>query len=181
MFSLLAALHPKIMAIKIGGPIKENYVWGLRIGFVSFGSRGLEEKHYGALVTKLMGAIRSSVSCTNTPAQHFILRALEDGRTQQEKQNFQELLQSRYRKVKEFISKNPVNPKLMPMAFNSGYFMSFRCEGISAEKLRQELLARHGIGVVALGEKCLRVAFSCLEIEQIEQVYRKIYETAAVL
>jgi aspartate/tyrosine/aromatic aminotransferase len=103
---------------------------------------------------------------------------LEDKRTQDEKNYFQDLMLKRYRKVKEFLSNNPPHPKLVALPFNSGYFMSFRCEGISAESLRQELLAKHGIGVVALGDSCLRVAFSSIEEEKIEQVYRAIYETA---
>ena len=179
LFSLLAKLHPRILAVKIDGPIKEDFVWGLRVGFVSFASRGLDQSHYSALVTKLMGAIRSSVSCVNTPAQHIILKSLEDPRTPKEKQYFHEMMQKRYNKVKEFIAKNPENPVLTPMPFNSGYFMSFRCNGVSAEKLRLELLSRHGIGVISLGEACLRVAFSSLDEEQIEPVYRVIYDTAA--
>ena len=178
-FSLVADLHEKVLAVKIDGPIKEDYVWGLRTGFVSFGSKGLSKEHYGALITKLMGAIRSSVSCSNTPAQHFIIKALDDPRTAGEKAGFQDLMQRRYNKVKEFIKQNPPHPALKPFPFNSGYFMSFCCEGISAEALRRELLQKHGIGVVALGEKCLRVAFSSLEEEQIPSVYRAIYDCAA--
>jgi len=179
LFSLFSNLHPRILAAKIDGPIKENYVWGLRIGFVTFGSKGLEQKHYDALITKVMGAIRSSVSCANTPAQHIILKSLEDKRTADEKTVFQNLMQKRYNKVKDFIAGNPKLPSFSPLPFNSGYFMSFHCEGFSAEKLRQRLLAEHGIGVVALGEKCLRVAFSSLDEEQIFPVYRCIYDTAA--
>jgi aspartate/methionine/tyrosine aminotransferase len=178
LFSLFANLHPNILAVKIDGPIKEDYVWGLRTGFVTFGSKGLDETHYNALITKLMGAIRSSVSCANTPAQHIIIKALEDKRTQDEKNFFQDLMQRRYNKVKKFLNENPPHPKLKALPFNSGYFMSFQCEGISAERLRQELLAKHGIGLVALGDTCLRVAFSSLDEEQIDQVYKAIYDTA---
>jgi aspartate/methionine/tyrosine aminotransferase len=178
LFSLFANLHPNVLAVKIDGPIKEDYVWGLRTGFVTFGSKGLEEKHYAALVTKLMGAIRSSVSCANTPAQHIIIKALEDKRTPDEKNSFQDLMQKRYNRVKKFLAENPIHPKLKAFPFNSGYFMSFQCEGISAETLRQDLLAKHGIGVVALGDTCLRVAFSSLDEEKIDQVYRAIYDTA---
>jgi len=181
VFSMLANLHPNILAVKIGGPIKEDYVWGLRTGFVTFGSKGLNENHYSALVTKLMGAIRSSVSCANTPAQYIIMKTLEDPRTATEKIKFRELMLGRYRTVKNFIAKNPDNKALTPLPFNSGYFMSFICSGISAETLRKELLTKHGIGVVSLGEKCLRVAFSSLDEDKIEEVFRKIYDTAAGL
>ena len=181
VFSLLADLHERILAVKIDGPIKEDYAWGFRIGFVSFGSRGLEESHYNALVTKLMGAIRSSVSCASTPAQHIIVKTLEDPRTPGEKAHHYQMMQNRYNRVKDFISQNPNHPSLKPLPFNSGYFMSFLCRGISAEALRKELLSKHGIGVISLGEKCLRVAFSGLDEEQIPMVYKTIYDCAAKL
>jgi aspartate/methionine/tyrosine aminotransferase len=181
IFSLLADSHERILAVKIDGPIKEDYVWGLRTGFVTFGSRGLATEHYDALITKLTGAIRSSVSCANTPAQHIIIKALEDPRTAKEKVRFQDIMQKRYDAVKEFLAKNPDHPALKPLPFNSGYFMCFRCEGISAEALRQELLHGKGIGVVALGDNCLRVAFAGLDLEQIPPVYRTIYDTAAAM
>ena len=179
IFGLIANLHEKILAVKIDGPIKEDYVWGFRTGFVSFGSRGLTAEHRDALITKLMGAIRSSVSCANTPAQYIIMKAMEDERTLTEKAGFEELMRKRYYAVKKFITGNPNHPVLKPLPFNSGYFMSFRCEGLSAEVLRKELLLSHGIGLVSLGEKCLRVAYSSLDEEQIHSVYRTIYDCAA--
>jgi len=179
MFSLLADLHERILAVKIDGPIKEDYVWGLRTAFVTFGSRGLGQEHYNALVTKMMGAVRSSVSCVNTPAQYIVIKALEDSRTPKEKAGFQDLMQNRYNEVKKFISQNPEHTALKPHPFNSGYFMSFQCKGVSAEALRKELLSRHGIGVISLGEQCLRVAYSSLEADQISEVFRTIYDVAA--
>ena len=178
MFSLLSDLHEKILAVKIDGPIKEDYVWGLRIGFVTFGSRGLKEEHYGALITKLMGAIRSSVSCVNTPAQHIICKSLEDERTPAERMRYREMMGKRYDKVKEFVKQNPNHPVLKPLAFNSGYFMSYNCRGVSAEALRKALLNEYGIGVISLGESCLRVAFSSLDEEDIPNVYKTIYDCA---
>jgi hypothetical protein len=53
--------------------------------------------------------------------------------------------------------------------------MSFRCNGVSAEKIRRELLSNHGIGTVALGDHCLRIAFAGLDEDQIPPVYRTIY------
>lgn len=181
LFSAFAGLHERILAVKIDGPIKEEYAWGLRMGFLTFASKGLSAEHYGALERKLMGAIRSSVSCANTPAQHFILKALEDTRSASEKEKFQNLLRRRYSKVKQFVTENPGHPVMEALPFNSGYFMCFRCKGLSAEVLRQELLTRHGIGVIALGSSYLRVAFSSLEEEAIPGVYRTIYDTAREL
>ncbi|MDR1239877.1 MAG: aminotransferase class I/II-fold pyridoxal phosphate-dependent enzyme [Treponema sp.] len=179
LFARFADLHERVLAIKVDGPIKEDYVWGLRMGFLTYGSRGLRPEHYDALVRKLMGAIRSSVSCTNTSAQHLMLKALEDPRTPGEKERYLEMLQGRYRAVKSFITAHPDHPVLKPLPFNSGYFMSFYCSGVDAEALRQELLFKHGIGAVSLGPRYLRLAFSGIDEDLIAGVYQAIYDTAA--
>jgi aspartate/methionine/tyrosine aminotransferase len=179
LFARFAALHDRVLAIKIDGPIKEEYTWGLRMGFLTFGSRGMGPEHYEALVRKVMGTIRSSVSCANTPSQYIILKALEDKRSAVEKEGFQEILRRRYRAVKKITGENGGHPALTPLPFNSGYFMSFRCRGISAETLRTELLARHGIGTVSLGDHYLRIAFAGIDEEKIPGTYRTIYQSAA--
>ena len=179
VFSLLCDLHERILAVKIDGPIKEDYVWGFRTGFVTFGSRGLTQEHYEAMIIKLMGAIRSAVSCVNTAAQYIVMNAMLDKRTPAEKKEFAEMLFNRYKKVKEFISENPDHPTLTPYPFNSGYFMSFKCESISAEALRKELLSQHGIGTVSLGDDCIRIAFSSMEEEQIPIVLKTLFDCAA--
>ncbi|MDR2479222.1 MAG: aminotransferase class I/II-fold pyridoxal phosphate-dependent enzyme [Treponema sp.] len=180
LFVRFAALHERVLAVKIDGPIKEDFVWGLRMGFLTFGSKGLDQTHYDALVKKLMGAIRSSVSCANTSAQYLMLKAMEDRRTPGEKERYRAMLQGRYNQVKAFIAANPDHPVLRPLPFNSGYFMCFRCK-VNAETLRQELLAKHGIGVVALGEQYIRLAFSGIDEEKIAETYRILYDTAAQL
>jgi aspartate/methionine/tyrosine aminotransferase len=181
LFVRFADLHERVLAIKVDGPIKEDYVWGLRMGFLTYGSRGLRAEHYDALIKKLMGAIRSSVSCTNTSAQYLMLKAMEDPRTPAEKERFHQMLQGRYRVVKSFIQAHPNHPVLKPLPFNSGYFMSFYCAGVDAEALRQELLFKHGIGAVSLGPRYLRLAFSGIDEELLTGVYQIIYDTAAQL
>ncbi|MDR2392938.1 MAG: aminotransferase class I/II-fold pyridoxal phosphate-dependent enzyme [Treponema sp.] len=178
LFSRLAQAHQRILAIKIDGPTKEDYVWGFRMGFITFGSQGLQEGHYEALVKKLMGAIRSSVSCANTPAQSLMLKTLPDAQASAEKEQYHTLLYKRYQRVKQFLDEHPAHPHLLPLPFNSGYFMSFRCIGMSAEALRQELLVKHGIGTVSFGEAYLRIAFASIDEEQIPGVYQAIYDAA---
>jgi aspartate/methionine/tyrosine aminotransferase len=178
LFSSLASLHDRVLAVKIDGPTKEDYVWGLRMGFITLGSRGLGAEHREALIIKLMGNIRSSVSCTNSPAQYLMLKTLADPRTAGEKERYHAMLQRRYGGVKKFLRENPEHPHLKPFPFNSGYFMSFRCRGIDAEALRQRLLADYGIGTIALGPDCLRIAFSGIDEGQIPDIYRAIYDAA---
>jgi aspartate/methionine/tyrosine aminotransferase len=180
-FVRFSSLHDRIFAIKVDGPIKEDYIWGFRMGFVTYACRGLGALHYDALIRKLMGAIRSSVSCANTPAQYIMLRAMEDRRTPSEKEGFLNIMKGRYRRIKAFIGGNPPPPVLKPLPFNSGYFMCFRCQGLSAEKLRQELLVTRGIGAISLEDRYLRVAFAGIDEDKIEAVYRTIYDTALKL
>jgi aspartate/methionine/tyrosine aminotransferase len=196
LFGRLASLHDKVLAVKIDGPTKEDYVWGLRIAFISIGGRGLDEAARGALEKKLMGAIRSSVSCANTSAQYLALKTAADPATAAEKGAFFELLQSRYRAVKDFLAKNPPPPGLEILPFNSGYFMCFRCRRSGAgragpgaagrtgsdaagraEAIRQILLKK-GIGAIALGDEYLRITFAAVEEAEIPGLYRAVYEAA---
>jgi len=60
--------------------------------------------------------------------------------------------------------------------FNSGYFMCLRVKGVPAERLRVHLLDAYGAGLIASGEEDLRIAFSCLELEQIEPLFEVIHK-----
>jgi aspartate/methionine/tyrosine aminotransferase len=180
LFCQLSTLHERILVVKIDGPTKEDYAWGLRMGFMTFGSKGLTAVHYDALVKKLMGAIRSTVSCANTPAQYLMLKTMNDPRTPAEKDEYFNILRNRYLAVKKIVSIHAEDRNLRALPFNSGYFMSFHCVGVKAEALRRRLLAR-GVGVVALGDAYLRIAFSSIEEEDIPSIYQLIYEEAAAL
>jgi aspartate/methionine/tyrosine aminotransferase len=181
LFGRLASLHDRVLAVKIDGPTKEDYVWGLRMAFVTFGSLGLGSAQFDGLIKKLMGIIRSSVSCANTPAQYLMMRIQADPRTAGEKKGHFDMLRRRYRAVKEFIAQNPAHPALRPLPFNSGYFMSFQCTGVDPEVLRRKLLENHGIGTIALGTQYLRVAFSSIDEDHISRVFRSIYDVAEEL
>jgi len=180
LFVKFANLHERVLAIKIDGPIKEDFAWGLRMGFLTFASKGLRQTHYETLIKKLTGALRSSISCSNTSSQYLMLKAMEDPRTPEEKSVYREVLFRRYKLVKDFVNARVEHPVLRALPFNSGYFMCFLCK-VDAEALRQELLYKHGIGLVALGENCLRMAFSSIDEDKLGAVLEKIYETAEKL
>jgi aspartate/methionine/tyrosine aminotransferase len=180
LFAQLCDANERLLAVKIDGPTKEDYVWGLRTAFVTFGAKGMEEARYDALIKKLMGAIRSSVSCANTPAQTLALKAMENAGTAKEKERLFKMMQTRYRTVRRFITENPGPASLEALPFNSGYFMCFRCKGLSAEKLRLALLKK-GVGTIALGDSYLRVTFAAIDEGDIAEVYSTIYETAQSL
>ena len=59
--------------------------------------------------------------------------------------------------------------------FNSGYFMCVAVKGAEAEAVRLRLLDEHGIGVIAIGSTDIRVAFSCLEVDQVEPLFEALH------
>ena len=177
LFAYLCDLHENVLAAKIDGPTKEDFAWGFRTGFITFGCKGLSDAQYEALVKKLMAAIRSSVSCAATPSQSLILKAASDGKLEEEKAEFRKILERRYKLVREFVSTHE-SKFIKPLPFNSGYFMSFDTMSIDAQKLRQKLLNDRGIGTISIDAKTLRVAFSSLDEEKINIVYQAIYDVA---
>ncbi len=181
LFAKLAAAHERILAVKIDGPTKEDYAWGLRTGFVTFVSKGMSAPHYDAIIKKMMGLIRSSVSCAATESQSIILKAFDDPSTEKEKEAFKEILRERYRLAKKSVEAHSGSRVIKALPFNSGYFMCLRCIGVDSETLRQELLNKHGIGTVAIDEHHLRIAFSSVDSGKIEYLYDTIYKTAEEL
>jgi aspartate/methionine/tyrosine aminotransferase len=178
LFARLAQAHEKVLAVKIDGPTKEDYVWGLRTGFLTFGSKGMTDPQYEALIKKLMGAIRSSVSCGAAPSQSLMIKMLADPRTEPEKKQFRAMLEERYRIVRGFIDAHKGHKALEALPFNSGYFMSMRCKGVKAEDLRVKLLHEYGIGTIAIDENHLRVAFSSVDADKLESVFTTIFAVA---
>ncbi len=177
LFAYLCDLHENVLAAKIDGPTKEDFVWGFRCGFLTFGCKGFTEEQYDALVKKLMAAIRSSVSCSSTVPQSILLEAGKDSGFEEQKAEFREILKRRYNLVKNFVNTHQ-SKELYALPFNSGYFMAFHINNLNAEDLRQKLLKEKGIGTIAIDEHTLRVAFSSIEEDKIELAYKTIYETA---
>jgi len=60
--------------------------------------------------------------------------------------------------------------------FNSGYFMCLKLKTVNAEALRQHLIREYGVGTIALGDTDLRIAFSCIGEENLEDLFNLIYQ-----
>jgi aspartate/methionine/tyrosine aminotransferase len=181
VFARLATAHPNILAVKADGPTKEDYVWGFRLGFLTFASAGLDEAGRGALVRKLMGLIRSSVSSSSAPGQHLMLKSLDAPGVEVQKANYRAILAARYASARAFLSSRRLPACIKALPFNSGYFMSFECSGLSAEALRRKLLDEKGIGTVSIQDRYLRVAFSGVEEAGIEELFAEILSAAETL
>ena len=177
LFAYLADLHENVLAAKIDGPTKEEFAWGFRVGFITFGCKGMTDAQYNALVTKLNSAIRSSVSCSSTPSQNLLLKAFKNPTSEAKKLEYRNMLCERYKIVRKFCNENTCST-LTPLPFNSGYFMSFNMPNGKSNELRQKLLAEKGIGVISIDANTLRVAFSSIPQSKLLEVYKAIYEVA---
>ena len=173
IFTKLAAAHPRLLAIKADAATKEVYVWGLRVGFLTFGSAGAPAKGplYAALEKKAAGCIRSVISNTSQLSQQIVLEALRSPDFFAQRAAKVALMRARALKVKDVLADPKYAEAWTAYPFNSGYFMCIRLQRVNAEKLRLHLLQHYGLGTIANNDTDLRLAFSCLEVEEIQDVF----------
>ncbi|MEH7351956.1 aminotransferase class I/II-fold pyridoxal phosphate-dependent enzyme [Neobacillus drentensis] len=173
LFGRLAELHPKILPIKVDGATKENYVWGLRVGFLTFASESTELLEI--LEQKTKGLIRGTISSGSHLSQTIILQSLQSNQFEVEKRQKYEVLKQRAIKVKEIIRNEKFKEVWSIYPFNSGYFMCLKLLKVDAEKLRLHLLDEYGLGTIAINSTDLRIAFSCVEEKDLEELFELIY------
>ena len=77
LFTRLADAHPRILAIKLDGASKEDFAWGLRLAFMTYGIAG-GQGAYEALEKKTGGCIRGTISNSPNVSQELLLRAMSD-------------------------------------------------------------------------------------------------------
>ncbi|MFP4643609.1 MAG: aminotransferase class I/II-fold pyridoxal phosphate-dependent enzyme [Spirochaetales bacterium] len=180
LFARLASAHERILAAKVDGATKEDFLWGMRVGFVTMAAKGLEDRHYQAFEKKLTGGIRASISNANTLGQNLLAKLLENPDYPAQKQALFEDLKSRYQEMQKVIGEMPETSPLKPLPCNAGYFVSFDCAPLDAEALRLALLDR-GIGTISIQGRYLRVAFAGVDRDEIAPLFREISEAAAEL
>jgi aspartate/methionine/tyrosine aminotransferase len=173
LFARLCGRHPRLLAVKLDGATKESYVWGLRVGFITYGvcTDGDPAPVYDALEKKTAGAVRGSISNASHLGQTLVLQSMGDEKYPREKEAKYEILRRRAERVKEVLQDPRYREAWDAYPFNSGYFMCIRLKSVDAEALRIHLLDRYGVGVIALGNRNLRIAFSCLEETEIPELF----------
>jgi aspartate/methionine/tyrosine aminotransferase len=178
LFAKLAVLHENLLAIKLDGLTKEEYSWGLRVGFITYGIKNGNKELYKALEDKTAGAVRGSISNASHPAQSFFLSALKSETHNKEKERNKEKIRERYLKVKRTLQAHPEYEKYFEaLPFNSGYFMCVRMKNnLNVERVWQTLLDKYSTGVICYSEKnMLRIAFASTPLAQIEKLFSNIY------
>jgi Aspartate/tyrosine/aromatic aminotransferase len=175
LFALLANAHERLLAVKFDGPTKEDYVWGFRVGFVTFGCGRNTPQLYAALEAKLAGAIRGNISNASNIGQSLLLSAYADAHYEEEKKQKYAVLKSRYEKIRLILSSHPEYADVFTaLPFNSGYFMCVRLKHAHADAVRQVLLKKYSTGIIAFGD-IIRIAFSSTPNELLERLMGNIY------
>jgi len=173
VFARLSGVHPQVLAVKLDGATKENYVWGLRVGFITYGAAIGEDASgiYDALERKTAGCVRGNISNASHVSQSIVLKSMKSQAYAEEKAQKFKLLKARADKVKAVVKDPRYADAWSVYPFNSGYFMCVRLKTVNAEKLRKHLLEQYGVGVIALGETDIRIAFSCLEESEVAVLF----------
>lgn len=175
LFSKLADLHENVLAIKLDGATKEYYVWGFRVGFITYSSKGITEQTCRSLEAKSSGAIRSSISNTSNLTQSLVFAALKSPLSEIEKKEKYEILKKRFERVQEVLKDNKFSEFFSALPYNSGYFMCVELKpGLDAEKVRQTLLKKYDTGVITM-KNLLRIAYSSVAEKDIKQLFENIY------
>ncbi|MGM0462131.1 MAG: aminotransferase class I/II-fold pyridoxal phosphate-dependent enzyme [Fibrobacterota bacterium] len=176
LFSLLADCHESILAVKIDGATKEDYAWGFRVGFITYGIRRGNEELYSALESKTAGFVRSSISNAPGISQNLLLACYKSEEYAAEKREMYDMLRGRFTEVDRILQEHEEYGRYFePLPYNSGYFMCLKLkEGLDAEAVRKKLVGSYSVGLIALG-RILRIAFSCTPRKDLPALFDGVY------
>ncbi len=175
LFSLVADLHENILAVKVDGATKEEFAWGMRIGFLTYAGKGMTKDTLKVLEEKTAGVVRGTVSNCSHMAQSLILQALQTPGYEEEKHQKFELLKTRFQNAKKEVANPQYQDQFTMLPCNSGYFLCLKLrDGLDAELVRQKLLHDYSTGIIALGS-LIRVAFSSVPNKDLPTLFSNIY------
>ena len=174
LFAEFATLHPNVLAVKLDGTTKEDYVWGLRVGFVSFAFKGATEAQLKALESKAAGNVRSAISNVSSIGQHLAVAAYADKGYDAQKRQKYAVLRSRYDEIRRILKRHPEYSGFFEaMPFNSGYFMCVKPRGVDAEKVRRLLIEKYSTGTIVLSG-LIRLAFSTIPKAKLATLFANV-------
>ncbi len=177
LFGRLCDRHPRLLTVKLDGATKELFVWGLRVGFITYGTQvtGEPVAFYDALERKTAGNIRGTISNASHLSQSIVRKALQTPEIYAEREEKLAILKRRALKVKETVTDPKYADAWAVYPFNSGYFMCLALKTVEAEALRVHLLDTCRVGLIATGTNDIRVAFSSVDEENIPDLFDAVY------
>ena len=174
LFAEFAKLDRNVLAVKLDGTTKEDYVWGLRVGFVSFAFKGATDAQLTAFERKAAGNVRSCISNSSSIGQHLAIAAYADKRYAAQKRQKYAVLKARYAEIRKILKKHPEYAgRFEVMPFNSGYFMCVKPLGVDAEKVRRHLIEKYSTGTIVLSG-LIRLAFSTIPKAKLAKMFANV-------
>ncbi len=181
IFVELANLSENVLAVKLDGPTKEDYVWGFRVGFISYAIKGGTAELYDALENKTAGAVRGNISNISQLSQSLLYKVYSAPTYEASKKEKFDILKSRYTCLRAALDKPEYAEYFSPLPFNSGYFMCVEPKkGLVAEEIRKHLLEKYSTGVIVLGN-VIRLAFSAVPQAKLPELVENIYKACVDL
>ena len=157
------------------GTTKEDYVWGLRVGFISFAFKGATDAQLKALEAKAAGNVRSAISNVSSIGQHLAIAAYADPAYDAQKRQKYEVLRARYVEIRRILKAHPEYRRSFEvMPFNSGYFMCVKPRGVEAEAVRRRLIEKYSTGTIVLSG-LIRLAFSTIPKAKLERLFANVH------
>ncbi|MFZ4455324.1 MAG: aminotransferase class I/II-fold pyridoxal phosphate-dependent enzyme [Bacteroidales bacterium] len=181
IFVELANLSENVLAVKLDGPTKEDYVWGFRVGFITYAIKGGTAELYEALENKTAGAVRGNISNISQLSQSLLFKVYSAPTYEQSKKEKFDILKGRYDILRDALSNPKYAEYFSPLPFNSGYFMCVEPKkGLVAEEVRKHLLEKYSTGVIVLGS-VIRLAFSAVPQAKLPELVENIYNACVDL
>lgn len=174
LFAEFSDLHQNVLAVKLDGTTKEDYVWGLRVGFITFAFKGATAEQLKALEAKAAGNVRSCISNASSIGQQMAIAAITDpGYAAQKKEKYA-VLKKRYAEIRKILKRHPeYAARFEVMPFNSGYFMCVKPLGVDAEAVRKRLIANYSTGTIVLSG-LIRLAFSTIPTAKLATLFQNV-------
>ena len=141
---------------------------------LTFGTRAFlsDEALYQALEKKVAGAIRSAISnCSHVGPVGAGQGHGRPTRCRPSGSEKKGILEARAKKVQEILSSPRVRRPLGAVSLQRRLLHVPEAQGLDAETYRKHLLEKYGVGVIADGERDIRIAFSSVEVGELEDLY----------
>lgn len=174
LFAEFSELSERVLAVKLDGTTKEDYVWGLRVGFISFAFKGATPEQLQALEAKAAGNVRSGLSNVSSIGQRLALAAFSDPGYTEQKREKHAILRRRYLEIRRILAEHPeYADDFETMPFNSGYFMCVKPKGADPEAVRRRLIEGYSTGTIVVSG-LLRIAFSTVRLDVLEGLFGNV-------
>jgi aspartate/methionine/tyrosine aminotransferase len=175
LFWELVGAHRNLVPVKVDGGTKEFSFFGGRVGFLTF---GFEPGSFTAKIveSKLRALVEGTLGSAPATGQAVLIQALRQPGIEREVEAVRALLEGRYRALKAALA--AVDPQLLRvLPFNAGCFALLEIPeglGLTADAVRRHLLEHQDTGVIALGERYLRIAHCSVDAADLPELARRI-------